>query len=304
MKSNVLFLAAVAIAAIPGAARAQFADPFNSIDPAWVANRYDPAGFASVIFDGDSRLLLTIDQSGSAADRPAQFSSGFYDTQGRMRPGGITGLWTLSAQVYVSSAFDTTTGTIVGAELWGHSGDTPAGGDYAILGFTNASPTDPFNAAAPDRAFTFDVFDTDTGVWIDLGVPANFAFDAWYTLSETATGSSFEYFIDGSLVFSEPTTEGDDLLSAIIQGENYNQAGSYSVYWDNVTATAIPEPAGMAPVLALAALGAACLLRRPENFGIAVARVPARPGPWVRLPTRILAASPHDGRVRGSTPAG
>jgi len=66
-----IFLAVVALAALPGAAMAQFTDTFNAINPAWVPNRYPPAGFASVIFDGDSRLCLTIDQTGSAASRPS-----------------------------------------------------------------------------------------------------------------------------------------------------------------------------------------------------------------------------------------
>jgi hypothetical protein len=84
-------LAALAFAAFPVAAVAQFVDTFSSIDPAWIVNRYAPAGFASVIFDGDSRLQLTIDQSGSTANRGVTFSSPFYNTQGLQRPGGITG---------------------------------------------------------------------------------------------------------------------------------------------------------------------------------------------------------------------
>ena len=59
---------------------------FDTIDPAWVTNRSAPAGFASVSFAGDNRLLLTIGGTGSTASDP------FYNTQGRERPGGISGL--------------------------------------------------------------------------------------------------------------------------------------------------------------------------------------------------------------------
>ena len=252
-----ILLAVLALATFPGAAVAQFTDTFDTIDPAWVTNRYDPAGFASVFYGGDNRLLLTIDQTGSAANRLPIYSAPFYNTQGRQRDGGITGLWTLSAQVYVSSAFDTTTGALVKTDLWGHTGTTGAGGAYMILGFTNESLTaaNILDPTAADRAFRFQAFDVNTGNWIDLGVPTGFAFDTWHMLTGTSTGTSFEYRIDGTLVGTIATTAGDDLLSAMIQGYNFGQTDSYSVYWDNVTASAVPEPATSALFAALAALG-------------------------------------------------
>jgi hypothetical protein len=143
-----------------------------------------------------------------------------------------------SAQVYVSSAFNTKTGPLVRTALWGHTGTTDAGGDYMILGFTNASPTDRLNPAAADRAFRFHVFDSNFDDYIDLGVPAGFVFDAWHTLSGTSTGANFEYRIDGVLVYTKATAAGYDLMSAMVQGYNFGEAGSYSVYWDNLTASA------------------------------------------------------------------
>ena len=254
-KSTFHALAALAFAALPGAATAQFVDTFATIDPVWVANRYAPAGFSSVSFDGDSRLQLTIDPSGSTANRDFTYSDPFYNLQGMQRPGDIAGLWSLSAEVFVSSAFNTATGALARGELWGHSGTTPEGGAYMILGFTNASPTDPLNASAVDRAFRFRAFDVNTGSWFDLGVPGGFVFDAWHTLSGASTGSAFEFRIDGVLVQTVATSAGAALLSAMVQGYNFGQAGSYSVRWDNVSASAIPEPATSALLLALAVLG-------------------------------------------------
>jgi hypothetical protein len=265
MNSRASLLFALAFTAFPGVVLAQFVDTFSTIDPAWVFNRYAPAGFTSVIVNGDSRLQLTIDQSGSTANRGPTFVDPLFNTQGDQRPGGITGLWTLSAQVYVSSAFDTTTGPLVQSDLWGHTGTTSAGGAYMILGFTNSSPTHTLDAAAGDRSFRFQAFDPYTGpngTWIDLGLPAGFVFDSWHMLSGTSTGTSFEYRIDGVLVQTIATTAGNDLLSAMIQGYNFSQAGSYSVYWDNVTASAIPEPATYAALAGLAALGLTCWRRR------------------------------------------
>ena len=260
MKQTLLSLAV--LAALPCAVLAQFTDTFSTIDPAWIPNRYAPAGFAAVVFDGDSRLQFTIDESDSVTNRPVPFSSAFYDIQGRQRAAGITGLWSLSAEVYVSSAFNTTTGPLVRTALWGHTGTTPTGGDYMIMGFTNASPTDPSNPAATDRAFRFRVFDGNFDDYVDLGVPAGFVFDTWHTLSGTSTGATFEYYLDGDLVYTKATAAGADLLDAMIQGYNFGQAGSYSVYWDNVTASAIPEPAAGALAAALAALGLVWWRRR------------------------------------------
>src|ERR1019366_6970606 len=262
-----ILLAALALAALPCAMEAQFVDTFDTINPAWVVDRYPPAGFASVIFDGDSRLCLTIDQTGATANRPAQFNSVFYATQGYQRPAGITGLWKLSAQVFVSSAFNTTTGPLVCGELWGHTGTTPAGGDYMTLGFTTATPTDPFNPAAADRAFRFEAWDSNTGSWIDLGVPADFVFDAWHTLSGASTGNTFEFSIDGPLVLTLPTAAGNDLLTAFIEGYNFDQADSFSVYWDNLIA-------GVVPVITNNPLTAAGTVGTPFSFTITASGTP------------------------------
>lgn len=149
----------LAVAALPEAGQTQFTDPFGLIDPAWGPNRSAPAGLNSILFGGDRRLQLTVDQTGGTAARAPGFGSTFYNTQGRQRPGDITGLWTLSAQVFVSSAFNTTTGRLVNRELWGHTGTTPGGGASMIFGFANASLTvaHPLDTTAADRTFRFRV---------------------------------------------------------------------------------------------------------------------------------------------------
>jgi hypothetical protein len=254
---------------LPCLARAQWVDTFDTINPAWVTDRYAPAGFQSVFFDGDNRLQVTIDQAGSAINRPSADSSSFYNTQGDQRPVGITGGWSLSAQVYVPSAFDTTTGQLVRSSLWAESGTTAANGEYAIIGFTNASPTDPLNPEATDRSFRFQVY---TGInaeddWFDVGVPAVFAFNTWTTLEASGNATTFEFSVDGTVVYTEPA-DGDDLQTAFIEAYNFGQTdanglNSYSVDWDNVAASAvIPEPANFALVAGLATFGLAWARRR------------------------------------------
>lgn len=248
---------ALALGAAPLVASAQFTDPFTTIDPAWTANRYAPAAFSSVLFEGGQRLRLTIDASGAAANRPPEFADEFYDTQGMQRPGAVSGAWTLSAQVFIPATFNTTTGPLVAGDLWGHTGTTPASGDYLIFGFSNASRTDPSNPTALDRGFRFQAFDRNTASWLDLGVPSGFAFDAWHTLTATSTGSVFQYHLDGVQLLAHLTVAGSDLLSAMIQGYNFGEAAGYSVHWDNLASSAIPEPAAGTLLAALTTLGIA-----------------------------------------------
>ena len=243
--------ASLLLAVLPGAAFAQFTDTFGSINSAWVTDRHDPAGFESVSFLGDNRLKLTI--------QPPAESDANQNTQGRHRTTAITGLWTVSAQVFVDAAFNTPTGTLARSDLWANSG-TPQSGDYAIFGFTNASPTAPTNLTASDRSFRFRAWSGNTG-WVDLGVPSGFTFDAWHTITATSTGSAFEFRLDGVLLLTNATPAGNNLLSVTIQGANFGGTG-YSVYWDNVSATAIPEPTTSALLGALAVLGFAVHLRR------------------------------------------
>ncbi len=242
---------------LPGSAFAQFATTFDSVGSDWIINRYAPAGFSSASFLGDNRLQLTISSADSAANRPLNKSSDFYDIQGREHLLSLPNQWTMSADLYVASSFNTTSGTLASGDLWGVSSAA-----YMAFGFTNTSPTAPYNPAATDRAFRFRVFNFVNSTWIDVGVPSGFTFDAWHTLTATSTGTAFEYRLDGQLLATQATTGNTALTSIQFQGYNYGQAGSYSTYWDNASASAIPEPATTALLAACAALGLAVHLRR------------------------------------------
>ncbi len=252
------------LAGLPAMAHAQFTDTFDTLNPAWTTDRYAPAAFQVVSFQGDDRLQITIDQSGSTLNRPAPADSAeFFNTQGDQRAGGILGGWSLSAEVYVSSAVNTSDGQLVKTDLWAHTGTTANDGAYAIFGFTNDSPTDPLNPGAPDRAFRFQIFagtSNDPSNWVDAGVPGGFAFDAWHNLEITSTGSSVEYLLDGLEIYNDPTFAGDNLQNAYIQAYNFGQTdgnglNTYSVFWDNAIAAAVvPEPSSFAPAIGLAAL--------------------------------------------------
>lgn len=256
---SALLLLFVLLLVVP-AGRAQFADPFDLLSAAWVPNRYDPAGSGPVFFEGDNRLRITLEGADGAEFRPEPYDSAFYNLQGRERHGGIAGPWSISAQVFVASAFADPDGPLVRTELWGHTGTSDSGGEYFIVGFTNASPTVPLDAGAADRAFGFRVFDPQFGDYVAVSLPDGFVFDTWHTLSGGFTGTAFDYYLDGALVHSSATTSGQDLRSVMIQGYNFGEAGAYSVHWDNITAQAIPEPAAVP--LAAAFVGFGFVLHR------------------------------------------
>jgi hypothetical protein len=245
---------------------APFTDTFDSIDPAWVTDRYEPEAFVVENFAGDNRLRIDIDTSDSAANRPAGFTSTFYNTQGRQRAAGVSSPWVLSGDLYIDSAFNTTTGQLVRTDLWGRdSNPTEALAAYPIFGITNASPTDGFNPAAPDRSFRFRAWDPQADPlgdgWIDLAVPVGLAFDTFHNLSIESDGASFEYKLDGNTLYTDFTASlplVGDLQTAFVQAYNFGD-GNYSVRWDNIAA--VPEPASIG-LVGLATLGLGLFRRR------------------------------------------
>lgn len=217
-------------------------DSFDSIHPDWVTDRQEPSdGFTSVNFLGDNRLRIGIDAS-------EQSTSGtFYFTEGRKRDYTVADPWSVSADVYIDSAFNTTTGTLVRSDMWlrdSYPDETQA--NYPIFGFTNASPTDGFNAGAGDRSFRFRAWDSQVG-WIDLGLPAQVTFDDWNNLEIVGTGTSFEFYVNGALVHTDLTGSqpgSEDLKSVYLQAYNFGHE-DYAVHWDNLEVEAVPEPTGM-----------------------------------------------------------
>lgn len=220
-----------------------FTDTFDSIDPAWVTDRYEPAAFVS----DAGRLRIDISTADSAANRPAGFGSTFYSTQGRQRAAGIDAPWQVSADIFLSAAFNTTTGALFRSDLWTRDSNlTESESQYPIIGFTNASPTDVFNPLAADRNFRLQVWDGNTG-WVNLGLPAGVTFDAWNTLTVKGTGDSFVFSLNGVEVYTDNTGSeigAENLRTVFLEAYNFGDS-SYSVFWDNVSAQTVPTPAAM-----------------------------------------------------------
>ncbi len=238
---------------VQGASASIYSDSFDSINPAWHADRYAPAFFDSIIDptprNSGNVLRLGVSDADSAANRPAAFADAFYNTQGQnLGINTSTGpAWTVTADVFIDSSWDPTLGNSRRTGLWTRDSN-PVEGDsnYPIISFLSEN-----------SAFSLRAWDSLVG-WHDLSIASFNGFDSWNTLSIQATGSSFDYFLNGTYLWSDTTVStpgNEDLSRVFLQAYNFGQGG-YEVYWDNLVVTPAPGSAS------LIGLGALTLIRR------------------------------------------
>lgn len=220
---------------------------------AWGPDRYAPAVFANVgtLFGRDNVLQIGIAAADADGIRPGAFAGAFYNMQGRklLRNGLNSGSsWTGS--VYIPAAWATTN---PGDALLNRRSDvwatvSPAtGGDtcpasncnlFPIIGFSNAHPTTPLTNGGTAR---FRAWDGSLGQWFDSPVAVNF--DTWTELGVTYTGTSIEFYVNGSLIYTRTNlTQGDNTFGppariGDIFFQAYNFGGAnYDVYWSRAAA--------------------------------------------------------------------
>lgn len=219
-------------------------DTFDTIDSTWVTDRYEPGVFASTLFDGDERLQIGIRFSGAAHNRPPGQQGLFYATQGRQRTvtPPSTPFWEVSADLYVSA--DMIAGNnLRRTDLWARTGNisNETNVNYPILGLRRFDPDDAFNPSAPNITTVWRAYDPDNGGWVNLSHPVP-ATPGWHTLTIRGTGISYEFEIDGTLVYTDTTVNGLPLTKLFLQAYNFGlsamQPGQeYDVYWDDLELT-------------------------------------------------------------------
>lgn len=271
-------LAAATLALALAAASAAEATPlpaYPTVDPgpsttAWFTDRYAPSSFANAgaLFGRSNVLALALSSADSAANRPPAYSSAFYNTQGRKIDIGLAPPVSWIASLYVPASWATAnagdTALSRRSDLWATLKDgSNAPTYYPIIGFTNADATTGF-AGTP----RFRVFD-GTGNWNDLTQPI--VYDGWNDVCVTYTGTTLEYRIGNTLVFTDShadialgTQIGDTMLQAYNWGSDYTANWSWAAAGQATCselraafAPRTPTPATPVPVGPFGAIGAA-----------------------------------------------
>lgn len=264
MKIHKIFLSITAsVAAIfcstpAHAAVVGFNDTFDTIDPSWTTDRYDPSGFNSVVFDGDNRLEITISSADSAALRPAAFSSAFYNTQGKQRTVSADSPWSLKGSLHVDSWMLQDSNPFR-VDLWGRTGTIgdESFANYPIFGLAHFDPSDPFNLNSPSVTSTWRLWDDDAGGWVNLSSAIQ---TGWNDLEIQGSSAGYEYFLNGSSVYTDTTTLLPlSLTTGFVQA--YAYGGDYAVHWDNVSvselssSSSVPDGGSTLMLLGIPLLG-------------------------------------------------
>ena len=260
MKKSLLMLSLAAAAALAApAANAALVQSFDFSGPittgpvqasgVWYTDRYAPAGFST----SGGQLVQTISSNDSASQRPAAYSSSFYNTQGRkydLDP-GVTGV---SVDLFVASSWATSGQRMAG--LWGTAVDA--------ANSLSSYPIIEFSAVGGAHFQGWD----DVNGWVNYGISGTFAYDQMHTLAFVLDGSNWDYMLDGTMLGQVSALGSVAVGNVILQGyNNYNadvSQASYDIHWDNLVASnSVPEPASLA--LALPALIGVGLIRRRRN---------------------------------------
>ncbi|MDY7107447.1 MAG: cohesin domain-containing protein [Planctomycetota bacterium] len=212
----------------------------------WYPDRYPPHVFDSTVFDGDARLRHRISEFDSYGNRPGGYQSTFYNYQGRKYNVWLVSPVTLSVDLYIPASWEDDARH---ASIWATGYDaTDTLSGYPIMGFTSNDPDDGFNpdpdpgeVEARFRAWKDE--ESDSG-WVDMALPSDFTYDAWYTLEIDVFRDRYTYRVISASDVLEytyyKTSEVAYLRDLMLQGYNfsdptYPEGDTYDIHWDNCT---------------------------------------------------------------------
>jgi hypothetical protein len=214
--------------------------PFADVPNGWNTDRYQPDLFADVgTYMGRADVLgIGISSAEGFTSRPAGYQYTFYNTQGMQHPiSGGPGTF-IGSGLYIPSTWADPSLGNERTDMWGILYDPTAGADphrYPIIGFTN------YGGAPRYRVWN------DTIGWVDLATAVNY--DTWTDFSIVYTGNSFDFYINGNLVYLQGGVTTAQGFSSVGM-EAYNFFGdpsipdanpvNYTAYWSNNGE--VPEP--------------------------------------------------------------
>lgn len=230
-------------------------------DAAWTTDRYAPASWSNVgTYQGRSNVLgIGINSSTDAVNRPGGQQGAFYNTQGRqIAATGGTGD-SIAADLFLDSSWANSQSGFVRTDLWGRSvGATENGVSYPIIGFTNST-----NNGEPGARLR--VFDSQVG-WSDLSINLAALYGTWVSLEIEALATGYEFFVNGTSVFTDSTlaSAGGGFSRGFLQAYNFNESSfgltanaAYTAHWSDPVGNVVPEPGSLALAgLALSLLAA------------------------------------------------
>jgi hypothetical protein len=237
------------------------------VGPGWVVDRYAPDTFGNVgPYQGRNDVLgVGISENGGHGNRGGQNST-FYATQGMKQSvsGGVGSL--VSADLFIPLEWESEANGSRRTDIWASMTDGSSIVAYSILGFTNYNGT-----AAPGTGYVRAYDGNTPNGWVDSTAAVNYG--AWNSFAIEFTGSTFDYFFNGSLIYSDSTIGGaTGFTEFMVQAYNFNgpdpafvgavagsNLGNYTAHWSNTQS--VPEPTSMV-MLGLGLLGAGVARRR------------------------------------------
>ena len=237
------FVAVLALSLCAAAHAGLFpAYPLGTGPGVWEVDRQAPAVFSNAgTVNGRTNVL---DLGVSAADHFDPTANNFANTQGRgIQIIAVPGYSVIYGSLYAQASWASSAAPATNrrTELWGvlapaTGSDTCPGSScnlFPIIGFSNASPTDPIHAGGTGR---FRIFDPYTG-FVDL--PATVNYDQWNDVCMAWDSPTLRYFVNGVEVFTKPTVDpgppyGPPTHWSRQTQQQYNWGTTYDSNWSGL----------------------------------------------------------------------